>query len=270
MEDSELITKIKSYGILDETDIKIEGGHITTKGMSSIDTPWDRGFAYHTAFVKKQNTLTKVNLKHDQQIVFLPTNDVLPTFSYEDNILNSINNDDVSSEEDTNYPLVYKAFLDNNMSVKNLGLAYEEEVILKCSKINVLFDYPNRQYTMMQITADDVMRGFTVGELALKVMQRYHMLYYLNFNYNLKEGKMIDEPHTFEWKRAYVQPPIPTGEKIPDYRDNEYKHITRDNTAFEHCFGEPFMEWEWADNGVKCLKYDKQTNYWKVICMDYI
>lgn len=264
--DSELIAKIKQSGLLDETDIKEENGVVITKGSCGVNRPAIRGFNYYWAFITKQNSITLNNLEDGHQIQFLTSKADLPEFNYESNILN-INNNDEESEED--YPLYYKDFLDNNMSIGNL--AYQNEVILKCNKIKLMFDYPNRAKTMLQITADDEMKGFTVGELALKIMQRYHMLYYMNYNYDVKTGKVIDEKHTFEWNRPYVQPPIPDGSNNGlDFLDREFKAPVKNPEAFEHCFGEPCFEYEWSDNGVKRIEYNKQMDYWKVICIDYI
>jgi hypothetical protein len=162
---------------------------------------------------------------------------------------------------------MYSDFVDNHMTVQ--GLARENDIVLLCSSIKVMFNYPNRDEIIMTINADDAMKGFNMGELALKVMQRYHMLYYLNYNYDMKIGKVIDKPHTFERNRPYIQPPI------PDSNTNTFDFLSMSmpyNVSFKqdlHCFGSG-MEYEWFDNGIKCLIYNKPMDYWEVICVDYI
>jgi Leucine-rich repeat (LRR) protein len=149
---------------------------------------------------------------------------------------------------------MYSDFVDNHMTVQ--GLARENDIVLLCSSIKVMFNYPNRDEIIMTINADDAMKGFNMGELALKVMQRYHMLYYLNYNYDMKIGKVIDKPHTFERNRPYIQPPI------PDSNTNTFDFLSMSmpyNVSFKedlHCFGSG-MEYEWFDNGIKCLIYNK-------------
>lgn len=238
-------------------------------GHSGIlsDKPYFKGFSDYYACIREQDNIAKENLEHGQQIRFISNKDLPIKINKND----SEEESDKESDEDIEYPLVYWDFLNNSMSIQNLGLAYKDEVILKCSKIKLFFKYPNRQQTMMEIVADDNMKGFTVGELALKVMQRYHMLYYINYNYNVKDGKVIDVPHTFEWNRPYVQPPIPDGNKVVyDFLDKEFIAPKKDTNAFDYCYGEPCFEYEWTDNGIKYLKYNKQMDYWEVICINYI
>ena len=124
------------------------------------------------------------------------------------------------------------------MSLDNLGLLYEDEIILKSSYANVHFDYPNfKSYVTFSLHADNEMRGFTVKELALKMMQRYHLLYFLFDNYDMTKGKLF-----------------PDKKLIGDTR---------------RCFRPCLFTGEWY-NGLKCICYDKEFDRWTFECINAI
>ncbi|QKF93719.1 hypothetical protein QKU48_gp0261 [Fadolivirus algeromassiliense] len=243
-DDSELVKTIKSYGILDDTDIIFKNGYMFTKGGSfSLDDDMNRDFTYKWEYIKKRDNITKTNLNDNQTISFLlqlPDKEYkeLPPFNYETYMANDNVSDEGDNDDENDYDmLLYKTFIDNQMSVDNLGLVYENEIVLKCSYANILYSYPNfNSNIVFTIHADDEIAGFTMKELALKAMQRYHLLYYLFKNYNMKSGEII-----------------------------------ADNTSeFERCFRPTLWDSEWSDNGLLNLMYHKNTDQWEFVCCDYI
>lgn len=140
---------------------------------------------------------------------------------------------DSSSEDDYN-AIFHSTFVENNMSINGLGLLYENEVVLKSSYIKILYDYPCKTNATFHIKADNEVVGFTYGELALKSMQFFHMLYTLYKQYDLSSGCIVQSGDI-------------------------------NNRCFDSIF-----EYEWRDNGLDRLIYNKQNDEWVFECIDYI
>lgn len=227
MQDSDLVKEIKSFNILTEDDICVKNGWIHVGGSCGIDDKFQIDFWYKYAYQKKRDQITIDNLKNDCIIEFtMDTGKEVPVFNY-DTFINKLYNDELSDEDSE--CILYEEFV-KTMTVGKL--VYDNEIILKCSYINVHFKYPMRQTDVtFKMMADNEMNGFTLNELALKVMQKYHMLVFMWQNYDLKQGII--------------------------------------NPGVHNCF-QPFMyECDWLMNGVTGLQYDKPTNTWEVLLIDY-
>jgi len=217
-----------------------------TRGSCSWDCDISRDFTYKWQYIQKRNKITKASLQDDQTISFIlqgPNKryEQIPPFNY-DNYMNTAQTSlelNTNDEERDDYEmLLYQTFVDNGMSVDNLGLVYENEIVLKCSYANILFSHPNfNSNTVFTIHADDEITGFTMKELALKTMQRYHLLFFLFQNYDMQKGIIVD-----------------------------------DNTKpiDDCCFRPTLWKSEWSDNGLLNLVYNKNTDQWRFECCDYI
>jgi len=229
-EDSELVKKIKSYGILTEEDISIQGGFIKFKGGIGVEMPGDRDFWYSNTYAGKRDEITVVGLQDNCILEFRLHDDCIlevPAFNY-DMFINKIYNEAYDNEEFGRNLVFYENFI-KNMSVE--GLIYENEVVLKCSYINVHFRYPMLQSDVtFKIMADNELDGFTMKELVLKVMQRYHMLVFMWQNYDIKNGII--------------------------------------NPTSRNCFKPLVYESDWTMNAVTGLKYNKTNNTWMVMLLD--
>ena len=203
-DDSEFVKKIKSFGLLDDTDLTFNGGYIFRKsGGFSIDNPYERDREYECAFVKKRDSMTKINLQNGTSIKF---------------------------------KVEYKTFIDNNMQIN--GLNQEDDIVLQSSYCNILYSYPAFQHhAVFTVHANDKITGFTKKELALKAMRLYHMLYYLSENYDIQKG-----------------------------------HIVSTDTKREEVIFRPVCsdEREYTDNGLRCLQYNKDSDQWEFVCIQYI
>lgn len=210
-DDSELIKKIKSFGILCSDDIVHKNGYIYAKdGSVCLDNDFHRDFFYQYAFVKKRDDITKENLVDEQ---------IICPF------------DDEYNDEDEK-AVWYEDYV-KNMNVDNLNLLHENEIVLKSSYMNILFKSPNfNSETTFKIYADDEVEGFTMKEIVLKVMQKYHMLYFLYKHYDMEKGIISNE----------IKSP---------------------------CFRPVLYESDWLDNGLSHLCYDKKSNTWEFICANY-
>ena len=168
--------------------------------------------------IRERDKSTKDSLKHDQTIDFIliseGTND-LPE-------INSI--DDIPEK----FVLTYDKFINNNMTVDNLGLINSDDIVLKSSYCNILFSYPvnYNEPIIFSIGADDKKIGFKRKELALKAMQKYHLLYYLYKNYDVEKGEIVlDE------------------KKVTIFEPNQ-------------------CDEEYTQNGLLNLIYDKEKDHW--------
>lgn len=231
-DDTELVKQIKATGILDSDDIVHKNGYMMNKtGSILLDIPYLRESNYKQMYIKKRDVKTKQKLENDDQIHFilLPEGKTLDDF---DNL-----DDDADLDE---YQLRYDKFVKNEMKIDGLNLALADEIVLESSYCNILFDYPNFQSNVaFTVHADDDMKGFTRKELALKAMQRFHMLWYLCTNYDMEKGCVIQKDVTN----------IPIRE-MP-FRPTLYLD-------------------EYTDNGLLYLLYKKETNQWIFSCCDYI
>lgn len=134
--------------------------------------------------------------------------------------------------------LSYDKFIENDHQIDGLHLTDPDDVVLDSSYCNILFLHPIiNEDTIFRVTCRDELKGFTRSELALYVMQRYHLLVYLYQNYDINKGKIV------------------SGDELSVRKKVLYK---------------PFMyEEDWTDNGVKSLQYNKDTDQWKVILNSY-
>ena len=168
----------------------------------------------------------------------------------EDKDISDDKSDDKSDDEMN--VLLYEKFVNNGMKVDNLGLLYENEIILKSSYANILFTYPvYRDSVVFTLTANNDVEGFTMKELVLKVMQRYHLLTFLCVNYNMAEGKIVNtEAETDNVPMKHLFTNVPKSDR--------------------DCFEPTLYTSEWTDNGVVQLKYHKDKDQWEVMLYDYI
>jgi hypothetical protein len=256
-DDSDFVKQIKSYGILDETDISFKNGWIFSGGSIGRDCNFNRDFTYRQAYIKKRDNITKTNLQNKQKIYFILSNDLnghkdVPAFDY-DNYHKEWEKEDDSTESSDDFSvLFYKTFIDNNMKMDNLGLMYENEIILKSSYANILFDSPiYRSSVVFTLHANDEIAGFTMKELSLKIMQRYHLIVFLYKNYNMEEGKLVDR----------------TGEMENIPNKELFTNIPKSG---KYCFEPVLYESELYDNGVMGLEYCKEKEQWTVLLYDYI
>jgi hypothetical protein len=235
-DDSEFVKKIKSFGILDETDITFKGGYIFGKdGGFALDmNNFQRDFEYKSAYINKRDKITKESLKNDYYIDFV----VLPN----DKTMDDYNNYDSDELFDDNiYFITYEKFMQNNMKIDGLNLQNPDEIVLESSYCNVLYSYPGfDDKTAFTIKADDEITGFTRKELALKVMQRYHLLCYLFQNYDKESGCVVSQ------------------------------ELAQQREERKIMFRSVMYETEWTDNGLKSLIYHKETNQWTFECCNYI
>lgn len=215
-DDSDVVKKIKASGILDDDEFSFKNGYIFPKSSSSfaLDNTYNRNSYYKSAYIKKSDCITLNTLVDEETIDF---------------ILIDTNDDNV---------LEYQKFVNNDFKIDGLWLADPDDVVLKLSYCDVLFDYPCfDSKVVFTLHPTDKMIGFTRKELALSVMQKYHMLYYLSCNYSTAVGKVVDDKTS----------------------------IKREDSVFR-----PIMEYEWRDNGVLQLQYNKIKDQWCVIYEDYI
>lgn len=69
-----------------------------------------------------------------------------------------------------------------------------DDIVIKMSYINIYFDFPCvKDQPTFKITADNDELGFTRKELALKILQLFHMLYFLHKNYDMEKGIISDD-----------------------------------------------------------------------------
>ncbi|ARF11289.1 hypothetical protein Klosneuvirus_1_146 [Klosneuvirus KNV1] len=115
---------------------------------------------------------------------------------------------------------------------KTYKLQDPDIIVHPCSYVNIHYDTPNwKEHATFRIPADDEIKGFTRHELMKKALERFHMLYYIFSNYNIDDGK--------------VNPEKPSCLFHPLLFINDY-----------------------TDNGLRCLEYNKEKNYWVFECME--
>jgi hypothetical protein len=233
-DDSEFVKKIKSLNVLDEDDITFKNGYIFSKEMPGswgLDCGFNRDFEYKHTFIKKRDRITKINTEDKCTIDFV----LLP---------NGTNIEDIVDDEYDGIPaenvLMYETFVNNGMSVDNLNLHGENDIVLKSSYCNILLGYPvnYKEHVVFTVHADDEIVGFSRKELALKAMQRYYLLWYLCKNYDITKGTIVSEELAKERKIVMFEP-----------------------TAYFD---------EWTNNGLVSLEYKKETDQWEFNCYEYI
>lgn len=139
---------------------------------------------------------------------------------------------ETDNDIDQGYGIDYAVFVENKMKLPTLER--ENDIVIKMSYANIYFEDPcwNSKSTF-KINSDNKI-GFTRKELALKVFQRFHMLYFLYKNYDMKKGI------------------ISNNVIIPDRN---------------RCFS-PLMEYDYLDNGIYGVQYDKIYNRWTILLIN--
>lgn len=148
--------------------------------------------------------------------------------------------DEYDDRPQEQYILTYEKFIENNHQIEGLNLADPDDIVLNLSECYILFKYPvSRQVTIYKLRAKDEMIGFTRAELALAVMQRYHLMVYLYLNYDIEKGKVV------------------SGDELKERDSKKILYV-------------PFMyEEDWTLNGVTGLKYCEELNQWEVLLYNY-
>ena len=185
--------------------------------------------------IRKQDKATKKSLVDGQKIAFIRDRAICHF-----KILRYLSDGTFGeSQDDEDYSMIdYQEFLDNNMTIDNLGLINKDEVVLKMSYIDILFNSPNfGSDTTFRIMADNELVGFAREELGLKIMQRFHLLYFLFQNYNMERGNIRETPIIhFDTKR-------------------------QNGTCFEPIIGYQ----DYSDNGLSHIVYNEDKKIWKFI-----
>ena len=104
-----------------------------------------------------------------------------------------------------------------------------EEVVLDTSYIRIAFQYPPTEKVIFRIEATDISKGFTRKELAYKILQHFHMLRSVGKNYNMEKGE-------FDMNNE-------------NNKSNPFRAI---------------LSWEYDDNGISFLEYNKNEDVWNV------
>lgn len=224
--ETDLIRFIKESKVIPEGIIKREGGGITvyeedgTVSHCGVATAHSIESDYKYTYIKYRDKATIEKLKDADTILF------------DDENVETESGDSGSDEDSLSTfsgGLTYDAFMKATFKLND-----PDEIVLAAGHMNVHFSYPCWQdQVTFSLCANDPIRGFTRLELATKVMRRFHLLYYLCFNYSVEEGQ--------------VNPHKASGLFAPVIRESEY-----------------------TDNGLAALTYDKKLNRWVVECMEYI
>lgn len=134
--------------------------------------------------------------------------------------------------------LPHDKFVENGMKLDGLDLIGENDIVINKPDCNIYFDWPmSEEYVTFRIMADNKDVGFTRGEIALKAMQKYHMLAFLSNNYDNAEGKIRNEDN---------------------HKSQTYEKV--------------FSNYYWHDgyygNGLWFLKYEEKFDRWHFECFE--
>lgn len=192
----------------------------TEKVFTEVNIFWDK-ISNKNNSIREQDKNTRQSLLSEQQIFF--KRDSSKQFIY-----------DKQYCEHYDSEIMYDEFI-NNPTLKDIGLLNKDQIVLKSSYIYILFNNPNfNSDTIFKLTADNELEGFTREELAVKIMQRYHLIYFLFKNYDMKKG-IIKE--------------VPTDIDI--------------NNRSDICFRPLLYETDYTINGLSYIIYDQEKDYWK-------
>ncbi len=179
--------------------------------------------------VDKRNNKAFEQLQDTYTIYFNPVVSNFINISIKVDGVENINSDD-SDEE--NEGIKYNDFLNNNMQIPEIK--DKDEIVINMSYANIWFGFPCYcDSPTFKIKATDELKGFTREELALKIFRRFHMLYFLHKNYDMVKG--VIDTEIIESKR---------------------------------CFQPLCGEYDYSDNGVYGIEYDKKNNRWEVLCVN--
>ena len=196
--ESDDIKFIKSTNLIKQDEITFNDGYIFWgEGSVAVDTPFHRDFVYECMYINKRDELVNENLTNESVIDF-------------------------------DKGISYQNFLNNSYK-----LEAEDQIVLNSSYINIWFNYPNHaEKVTFTIKADDKIIGFSKKELARKIMQRYHLLYYLTKHYDIDRGVFSENNGTGMFRSI--------------------------------------MDWEYTKNGVGRIAYRKDLKVWEIFCIDEI
>ena len=146
-------------------------------------------------------------------------------------ISNYVTNSNYSDDsDDENEGIDYKDFVDNNMQLP--AIKGKDEIVINMSYANIWFGFPcYGDSPVFKIKANNEKIGFTREELALKIFRRFHMLYFLYKNYDMEKGVISTE-------------------------------ITESKQCFQPLCG----EYDYCDNGIYGVEYNKTLDRWEVLC----
>lgn len=214
--ETDVIRFIKESGVVPEETISIKNGGVTSYDENGKLIQWSIGNASDIEFIYKQqyerfrNKSTLDSLKDGDTIFF---ND---------------NNSPQEEGEPVN-GLSYKSFVNKTFDLEN-----PDDIVLNASYINLFLSYPCwKDHVTFRINANDPFKGFSRKELAVKAMERFHLLYYLCTHYNINEGK--------------IDPGSPSYMFTPVLYLDEY-----------------------IDNGLHSLTYQKKENRWEFTTIEQI
>lgn len=221
--ENDVIRFIRTSGVVPENAIEISHGCISSYDengkmiQSGIANAGAIEFVYKQQYERFRNKRTRDSLKDGDAIYFSDKNAPPPE------------EDESSEEGELVNGLHYKAFM-----AKTFDLERPDDIVLESSFIDIFYSNPCwKERVTFTIWADDPMKGFTRKELAIKAMQRFHLLYYLCDNYNMEEGKIDPERSTCSFS--------------PVLYLNEY-----------------------TDNGLYSLCYQIEEKRWEFITIDYV
>lgn len=90
---------------------------------------------------------------------------------------------------DDNDILPHDVFVNNDMKIEGLGLVGSNDIVINQPECNIYFNWPmTEDYVTYRLVADNKNIGFTRGEIALKAMQKYHMMAFICNNYDSAKG----------------------------------------------------------------------------------
>jgi hypothetical protein len=206
--DTEEIRFIKASGLIPEGVITLGNGCVTVRNEDGslqyaglcLDPGWD----WRNVYVDYRDKDYRTKLEDEAHIRF----------------------EDETTEKEEPCGLYLQAFTNGTYK-----LAKADEVVIPASYANIYFAEPNwEEHVMFKLVASDKMKGFTRAELAIRVMNRWRMMHWLCFNFDLTTGK--------------PDPAKPSHIFAPVLRETEYTH-----------------------NGLEGLRYNKAKDVWVVECI---
>lgn len=138
-----------------------------------------------------------------------------------------------------NKGILYNDFRNDGMIINKLIAA--DDIVLEISSVVIVFTYPCKDRTTFTIVSENDITGFSRKELALKIMRYYHMMYYMALNYDLEKGAF----------------------------DENFGERFIDKSYGKRAFA-PIAFYEYIDNGIINITYEKGRNEWIVNTIDHI
>lgn len=139
----------------------------------------------------------------------------------------------VINENTETVGIKYKEYFDDIKNETNkIILKNSEEIVLESSEFNLCFNYPTLNQVIFSIKAPDPVKGFSRKELADIIFRYYHMQYFISMNYDSKKGEI---------------------------------NLSNGDGIFASIF--PF---EYEENGIYGIEYNKDKKIWQIGYMNYI